>query len=328
MFPYASHSFVAIIFLTCSLASVKVSANCSRAVDEIYNEESITSATTAMLEAYINTCDGEGYCTATGYEESVTAVNKLLIDSGMDEDFDVVKYLTSNAEGLDQSMTQEELEEVFTDQAQQDLDNIDTEKLVDELRTNTPPITLDADVTFDSFTTNSTYVKYVAECTEVGVPVTPVDVEFKAKGAQAFESVLGEQVSDGIDVDVDIKLMKVPICLPKDCDEVEDLSGEMDKLLVKYLTEAYDSNEVSIDGLSPAVFSLLSLDTFCNFGLSDGLDECRFTAVRSSSKEVQSNGKTDGKSDGKTDGKSDGMSWKSTENIFVVVVGMTSLALL
>jgi len=318
--------------LISSLATVKVNGSCSKDVEEIYGIDDIQSSFQAMLVAYSNQCTTDGTCQFKNYEGTLVGVNKLVADSGGPENFNLVDLIDLAPDDLEVEDLNEEAVADLQQDLQQDLENefagVDQDKLAALFKTNSPPIKLDATIDVSSFTEHETYVDYVSECEKLDVAVTTVDIEFQAKGDKAFAGIAADITNDGVEVDIDIKMMSVPLCLSKECDDVDDLSAIVDKLLASLLLavdledQDVDLGEVNIEQILP----LVSFANFCLFGKTDGLGVCALTVERSSGS-TTGNDRTVGL-DEASDTTSDGKSKKTFGVMVAAVITLTSVLLL
>lgn len=326
MFPKTMRLSTLVVVLISSLATVKVNGTCSKDVEEIYEQEDILSSFQAMLAAYSNQCTTDKTCEFENYEGTLVGVNKLVADSGGPENFNLVDLIDLAPDDLEVEDLNEEAVSDLQDELEQDLQaefaGVDQNKLAELFKTNSPPIKLDATIEFSSFAEHETYVAYVSECEKLDVAITTVDIEFLAKGDKAFATMAKEFTNDGVEVDIDVNMMGVPLCLSSDCDDVDDLSEIADKLLTSLLLSAdlegqdVDTGNIEIE----QVLSLLSFSNFCTFGLNDGLNVCSLNVERTS---VSTSGKVNKAGVEDIDKKSDG---KSNKNVGVMIAAVITLA--
>jgi len=318
--------------LISSLATVKVNGTCERDVEEIYKVEGIKTSFEAMVDAYAKQCTTDNTCQFSNYEGTLVGVNKLVADSGGPEDLDLVELINADPDVIPEDITNltEEEQAAIEAQLANQFDGIDQAELVENLKTNSPPIKLDATLDVSSFKTNETYLDYVSECTKLGAAITLVDIEFQAQGEKAFSDSLKEYTQDGLEVDVDIKMMGVPLCLSKTCDDQKDLAAVADKLLLNLLLEAdLEGNlgEQSIDVPDnmdiSQITNMASFDLFCTLGKIDGLEVCSFTVDRTSDVSDKAKATVLDAAD-----KSDGKSKKTFGVMIAAVITLTSVLML
>lgn len=251
-----------------------VAGSCSRDVDAIYSDEKLSNATQKMIVAFSETCSKNGDCQASDYEETLVATNKLIRDAGGPEE-----SLTIFGPGLDQEDVNGLAEDVSN--------NVDNEKLAELVKENSPPIILTASVDFSSFTNNPDYVDYEKECERLGATVTPVDVRAIIKGDKGFANILQQITKNGFEMDVNVEMYSVPVCLASSCDREDDLSDVVDQVIGEVLLNVNleDLEGELPDGLDEGaleqIMKVATIKNFCLFGTGDGLDECSFTVVRS-----------------------------------------------
>jgi len=283
---YSSTLFGALLS---SLALVSVNGSCSRDVEAIYNDETLQNATQQMITVFGTKCGEDKSCTASNYEETLVATNKLIKDAGGPED-----SLNIFGSGVNSDEVNALAEEVTK--------TLDNEQLALLIKESSPPISLMATVNFSTFTSDSSYKEYVAACTKLGATITPVNIDIVIKGAEAFATILETVTDNGFDMDIDVLMKSFPVCLSSSCDDEEDLSEVVDQVLGSQLLSANldDLGTTLPEGLDAdalgQILKVATITNFCLFGLGDGLEKCTFTVQRTG--ENQSSKNNGGTSDG------------------------------
>lgn len=287
----------------------RVNGNCSRDVEDLYRTEAINATTQEMLNAYADKCSGLGACSITNYESTLVAANKLINDAGGPQD---------SLANLGADMTAEEANALGEELSE----NIDQEELQDLLLESFPPIIMNARLEFSSFTTDETYKNYASECDNVGGTVTPLNVEIIMKGKKSFATVLDTfGFSNGFEIDVDVEMKSVPICLSSSCDDEKNLEKVIDDVLKEQLQQQVIDQgnlpgNINVSGIQ-TVLDMASITAFCSFGLADGLETCVFTVERVTKMGVE-----------KSDNSSDGTSTKIITNFVFAIIFAVSLTLM
>jgi len=264
-----------------SFSNVYVNGNCSSDVEDIYGTKAFTDVTAAYIEAFGRDCGSSNTCEATNYENTLVALNNLIEDSGGPEDSLSLTYVPSQAE----------LEELA-----KELENTtDKDEFSKLLKENPPPLSIIGTADFDSYVMDETYVTYLSECQKQDGIMTPVDVEFIAKGSDAFETY-GDMldVEGGLDIDIKLELYNMPVCLGSSCNN-NDLSDAVDRIILSQLLQV-DVDEVSetagVDASDYDVTKLIeqfaSFESFCRLGKTDGLNTCSFRAFKSGTMRMES----------------------------------------
>merc|ERR1712130_841616 len=114
-------------------------------------------------------------------------------------------------------------------------DNINSETFLELMMESSPPISLTAYMDFSSFTSDQSYVKYANECIRLGAKIEPLDVLIVVTGNQSFLKAAEAFTKNGFDINVDVQMDSVPVCMTSACDEETDLTIIVDKLLGDFL---------------------------------------------------------------------------------------------
>lgn len=279
--------------LLASTAIVSVSGGrCEKDVEKMYKEdEALIEATGKMTEAYQASCQEAKTCEFSDYEETLEEFTDIFEEAGASPDS--LPTNTSSLSDLDVNAIQ-----TLANQLQGE---VDSQKLEELLKARSPSLGLTATMEFSSFVkSDPTYVDYVAKCSKADAKVTNVDVVFMAQGNTVFANLLKSLTSTGIQMDIDVTMKTLPVCMPSSCDGEEDLDDVVDEVIKTHFSndEAVEDllNNQLPDGIpGDVVQNALSPKSFCAIGTVDGLKECKFMVERSA---VQPSQSEDGKSEG------------------------------